>query len=77
MSKRPVAGRPEMRGGGWLLGGGEVATVEKRVGRLYMARGSCGTVLGFSITLAGIGISLSNRDQVVEFLARHATLRLS
>ena len=34
VSKRPVAGRTETRGGGWLLGGGGVTTVANRVGRL-------------------------------------------
>ena len=48
----------------------------KLVGRLKIGTGDSKILFGFSITHSGMGMSLSNLDQVEEFLALHDTLKL-
>lgn len=77
VSSRPLAARTTTgRVGGGDEGGGATMVTGKLVGRLKIGTGDSKILFGFSITHSGMGMSLSNLDQVEEFLALHDTLKL-
>ena len=81
VSRRPedgltVVGR-ELLGGDVGGGGGEMFCDRKLVGRLNIPTGSAGTLFGSSMTLCGMGMSLSYLIQAAVSLVRQETLKQS